>query len=265
MIESKTSHVINSDRLGIRINLKEITKTYLDNPYCNLGGAVYIDIDLNKISFDRLSEIANQMNLEIPSKAEFTAKTPSHDLGPSASKVSSNFSKYRNETQLKTKPRMTRKLCAVESKETLSDISSHSAWSAMVKNHKTNLRASQNRNTPKGRRGRPPKKEKSKPLAVVEHSMPKNSTKMKPPKKTGKIGLIPATIPKKTLPKLPPFSDSNRPKRKAKTFAKKVINETVNDDGCFSETVLEEQNALFDKSGLIFKIFSIRIIKKSIF
>lgn len=207
MIESKTSQCVSSDRLRVRIELKEVTKKYLDNPYRLIGDSISIDIDMEGISFDRLSEIANQMMLEIPPKSEFAEKD-----------------------------RKTRKLSSTQDNERLSEISSHSAWSEVIKTHKTNLRASQDR------RGRA-KKPKSNPVADLEHSMKKMSTK-KPivKRKTSNVTRKLSPVPKLV------------PKRRAKTYAREAIQESMLDG--YSESIIEDQNALFDQSGLNFKIIT---------
>jgi len=217
MIKSKTSQCMSSDRLRVRIELKEITKQYLDNPYRQLGDSISIDIDMNGISYDRLSEIAKQMMLEIPSKADFAEKR-------------------RNSK--------TRKLCSTHGDEALSEISSHSAWSEVIKTHKSNLRASQER---PNRRGRP-KKRKSNPVADLEQSMEKMSAQPKKPIVKSKPSTVSRKLP--PVPKLAPQL-SNRPKRRAKTYAREAIHESMLDG--YSESVIEDQNTLFDLSGLTLK------------
>lgn len=233
MIDSKTANWISSDRLRLHLCLDETARN-LEEPYFNIGSFIDVDIDTNLVDHNHLVTVASQLNIQLPSKNHFSEKM-FDDPGPSASVVGSVVSDKGSKVSwgvnvalthdINPVKQRTRKLCRTADMDEMSNISSHSAWSGIIKNHKEKLKQSKMRLTPKQRPIR--KSEK-----VIKQPKPKKE-------------VSPGPIQTKR-PQLRPFGSITKklPNRRAKTFAR----EAIHMDATIDVSDMQHQNALFDRT-----------------
>jgi hypothetical protein len=103
------------NELEFKICLANIIQNY-DEPFIVMGTQISIKIKLTTCKIELVKNLCDTLKIEM-SKFDF-------------SKISENFPMPKNRLR-------TRKLKNIED-EVLSDVSSHSAWSNLIKNHKGN-------------------------------------------------------------------------------------------------------------------------------